>query len=268
VNVRIVVAAAWLVVAVPAGAQNVGDALASAGVAVSEDAFLSGLSAIMTDGGGAASTAAGSTLQVQTSLPRMQIEQPPVPGPPPIQPSPTKPRTTAPPSGTTQSSVPPASIGALPPVTGSAVGIAGHGVDPKIVAEWESAYRSVGTTATPPAASENLSATLRYEKGVFYQKSNSGWSVIAAPVGAVISQRPGAAATVVAQSRPYLYYNGTFFVWNAAKHGYEVVKPPQGAIVAQVPNTARKEGACYRYGGTCFRAAFQGSTLVYVVESA
>ena len=151
---------------------------------------------------------------------------------------------------------------------GSATAIAGHGVDPKIAAEWQSAYRSVGATAKPPAQSENLSETLRYDKGVFYQKSAGGWSVIAAPAGTIIRERPAAAVTVTVQSRPYLYYNGAFFIWNGSRHGYEVVKPPQGAIVSAVPSTARKDGACYRYGGTCFRAAFQGSTLVYVVESA
>src|ERR1700741_30933 len=103
-SIRIVLTATWLAIATPAGAQVVGDALASAGINMTEDEFIAGLSPFLPDEGRVPAT----PLPVQTSLPKMPIEQPPSYGasPRPVTPSQPRPRAAAPQPETTSPSAP------------------------------------------------------------------------------------------------------------------------------------------------------------------
>lgn len=154
-------------------------------------------------------------------------------------------------------------------------GVAAHRatIDPKAAALWADAFRPVGTRLQAlPSGAVPLKVgdgSYSYAMGMFLQKKGNAWEVVAAPHGAAITEKPVGAATVFAEKKPYTYYVGTFYVYDAAQKAYVVVAPPAGATVNYIPEAAKKtqksEGVRYEYAGTSYKPVYRGSSVVYTV---
>ena len=258
-NRRLVLCTVLLMTAFSARAQFLGDAMAAAGFAESEDVGRDAL----------ASLAYG-----RQPRPSQNVSTP--------QWSPTNPEPGAQPRTQPQLSTVPPTTSTEPidwpgpdhapsptyPIAGS-----GKTYTPEEAAAWKAAFLPVGASVSgPPAGSEAVTGswgTYQYSKGVFYKPDGKQWIVVPAPVGARVKDRPAAASMIVYRNVPYLYYNGAFYVWNVNAKAADVVAPPAGAIVTYIPETAVKQDrngqTCYVYGETCFRPSFRGSNVVYVV---
>ena len=143
--------------------------------------------------------------------------------------------------------------------------------------------------------------TYYYAGGVFYVQSGSGYTVVAAPAGAVVHAVPDYTTVVYVGTTPYYYSGGAYYVAtdkpapqppaeeaSAADepmadddpsqipmieddHNYEVVAPPVGATVAYVPDEADEETISgkkyFVYADTYYRPfASDGETIYMVVE--
>lgn len=109
-----------------------------------------------------------------------------------------------------------------------------------------------------------------YHDGVFYGRGPSGYTVVVAPVGAVVARPPRGHTTVYVDGEPHYswyYYNGAYYV--VTKDGYVVVEPPVGATVTYLPEgstTVYINGARhYAYGGVHYRPYSYGGRVVYRV---
>jgi hypothetical protein len=259
-----------------AGAQFLGDALASAGIAISEQEA----AGIIAAAGGINDPGLTST---SSSAPVIQTVQTPetVGTDVGIRPrTPSSSGTTgggAASSGTSYSSSSTSSGGSTRP-SGTSTGFAGApayqaSIDPKAAAAWRDAFRPVGTKlAKPPADAvkvESFGQAYTYSKGMFFKQEAGGWVVVAAPLGAVIPEKPVGASTVFGNNKPHTYYAGTFYVYDAATKGYAVVQPPVGATVDYLPESAAKgdwNGSThYTYAGTHYKPYYRGSSVVYTV---
>jgi hypothetical protein len=257
-----------------ASAQFLGDALASAGLAISEQEA-------------AGIIAASGAINDQSLAP--------IPSGPPATHSVqtpesvgtdvgARPRSTGPsgstgtPAGTSSSASTGAPITSSARPAGSATGFAGApayaaSIDPKAAAAWRDAFRPAGTkVAKPPADAvkvQSFGQPYMYSKGMFFKESGGSWQVVAAPLEAVIPEKPVGAATVFGGGKPYSYYAGTFYAYDSATKGYAVVQPPMGATVDYLPETAAKvewKGSThYEYGGTHYKPYYRGSSVVYTV---
>jgi len=73
-----------------------------------------------------------------------------------------------------------------------------------------------------------------YDDGVYYQPSNGGYSVVSAPVGAIVAALPpGYETTTAGDGNNYFYFGGVFYVYTG--QGYQVVMAPPGAVITQLP---------------------------------
>jgi hypothetical protein len=71
-----------------------------------------------------------------------------------------------------------------------------------------------------------------YDQGVFYLKESNGYTVVAAPVGAIVKSIPTGYETVVLDEKTGVknyYWGGTFY--EKVSKGYKVVPPTSGAVV-------------------------------------
>ena len=75
-----------------------------------------------------------------------------------------------------------------------------------------------------------------YDDGVYYEPSGSGYTVVAPPVGAVVTYLPSGYLTVPVGDDVYYYYGGTFYVSQGGS--FRVVPAPVGAIVTEIPDGA------------------------------
>ncbi|MFA6957277.1 MAG: DUF6515 family protein [Thermoanaerobaculia bacterium] len=260
-----------------AGAQFLGDALASAGLAISEQEAAGIIAA-----SGAINDPA--LTNVSSSAPVIQSVQTPGTvgtdvGVRPRTPSSGTSAGGATTSGGTSSSASSGtSTGGSSRPSGGATGFAGApayaaSIDPKAAAAWRDAFRPAGTkVANPPADAvkvESFGQPYSYSKGMFFKQGTGGWEVVAAPLGAVIPAKPVGAATVFGDNKPHTYYAGTFYVYDAASKGYAVVQPPVGATVDYLPASAAKgewKGSThYEYAGTHYKPYYRGSSVVYTV---
>lgn len=268
-------AVAATVAAGNASAQFLGDALASAGLAITEQQA------------GEAIAASGaindpSLTQIPSGPPKSHSVQTPESVGTDVG---VKPRGTGSSGATgsaTQTTSTPGAAGA--PLTssarpvGSATGFAGApahaaSIDPKQAAAWRDAFRPAGTkVAKPPADAvkvESFGQSYMYSKGMFFKETGGAWQVVAAPLEAVIPEKPVGAATVFGGGKPYSYYAGTFYAYDAAAKGYAVVQPPMGATVDYLPQSASKvewNGSThYEYAGTHYKPYYRGSSVVYTV---
>jgi Family of unknown function (DUF6515) len=74
-----------------------------------------------------------------------------------------------------------------------------------------------------------------YDQGVFYLKEKGGYTVVAAPVGALIKTLPSGYETVVVDETSGVknyYWGGTFY--EKVSNGYKVVPPTSGTIVEHI----------------------------------
>lgn len=78
-----------------------------------------------------------------------------------------------------------------------------------------------------------------YDQGMYYKASNSGYTVVQAPVGAVVTTIPNNAQTVVVSGTTNnYYYAGTFY--EKSGKGYTVVPPTAGSIVESLPEGGKE----------------------------
>lgn len=260
-----------------AGAQFLGDALASAGLAISEQEAAGIIAA-----SGAINDPALTT--TSSSAPKTHGVQTPetVGTDVGVRPRTTSTGGSATAPGQSSTSAPAGSAGS--PITsssslaGGATGFAGApayqaSIDPKAAAAWRDAFRPVGTKVPKPPADairvESFGQGYMYSKGVFFKESGGSWTVVAAPLEAVVPEKPVGATTVFGGGKPYSYYAGTFYAYDSTRKGYAVVQPPMGATVDYLPKTASKvdwNGSThYEYAGTHYKPYYRGSSVVYTV---
>jgi hypothetical protein len=72
-----------------------------------------------------------------------------------------------------------------------------------------------------------------YDQGVFYLKGDGGYTVVSAPLGAVIKTLPSGYETVALEDNTKNYYYGGAF-YEKISSGYKVVAPLAGSVVEHV----------------------------------
>ncbi len=72
-----------------------------------------------------------------------------------------------------------------------------------------------------------------YDDGCYYLPSNGGYSVVPAPVGAVVGSLPDGYETTMVGNDTFYYFGGAFYIQTG--QGYQVVAAPPGAVIAQLP---------------------------------
>jgi hypothetical protein len=106
-----------------------------------------------------------------------------------------------------------------------------------------------------------------YDEGVFYQPSTGGYSVVTAPIGALVSFLPPGYETTMVGEDTYFYYGGTFYIDTG--NGYQVVQAPYGAVVTQIPDGAVQQdinGQTYLvYNNTYYQPVSMNGTDAYEV---
>ena len=108
-----------------------------------------------------------------------------------------------------------------------------------------------------------------YDQGVYYQPVSGGYTVVSAPVGAVVSSLPDGYETVQVGDDYFYYYGGTFYI--GLDQGYQVVDAPIGAIVMDIPDGATQQninGEIYlAYNNTYYEpVSFNGQDAYQVVQ--
>jgi hypothetical protein len=80
-----------------------------------------------------------------------------------------------------------------------------------------------------------------YDDGVYYLPSNGGYTVVPAPIGAIVGALPpGYETTTAADGNTYFYFGGVFYIYTG--QGYQVVPAPPGAVITQLPVGAVEQG--------------------------
>lgn len=109
-----------------------------------------------------------------------------------------------------------------------------------------------------------------YDQGVYYVKSNDGYTVVQAPVGATIETLPEGTQTVqVNETTNNYYYGGTYYEKDGEK--YTVVPPTAGTIVPALPEGGEEvrigEQTYVQYGETYYQPVqVDGKNMYEVVE--
>jgi hypothetical protein len=111
-----------------------------------------------------------------------------------------------------------------------------------------------------------------YDHGVYYAPSNGGYTVVQAPVGAVITTLPPGYQTVVVSGSggttvDNYYYGGTYY--ERESNGYRVVPPTAGTIITDMPaggKEVRMGDVTYvQVGDTYYQPVQQNGQNVYEV---
>jgi len=137
---------------------------------------------------------------------------------------------------------------------------------------WGAYWHPFGYFATSLAADAILLSIANqqyyYDNGVYYQPYNGGYTVVAPPVGAVVSYVPSGYQVVqAADGSEYYYYGGAFYVPQGGS--FRVVPAPVGAIVNEIPEGAQDQqinGQDYLlYNNTYFEPISQNGQDAYEV---
>jgi len=133
-------------------------------------------------------------------------------------------------------------------------------------------YRKPGfTSAEAPAAGAAVievgGRRYLYDRGIFWLQQGSQYTVVTAPVGAVIDKLPVGVTRVASGQGAAWYLFGTFF---GQKGGaFEVIRPSAGTQVFYLPDGYTQEKAngvdVYRFGDTLFRPVIIQGILAYQV---
>ncbi len=106
-----------------------------------------------------------------------------------------------------------------------------------------------------------------YDDGVYYQPYSGGYTVVAAPIGAVVGSLPPGYETTMVGNDTYFYYGGVFYIYTGS--GYQVVAAPIGAVVTQIPDGAVQQdidGQTYLvYNNTYYQPISQDGQDAYEV---
>jgi hypothetical protein len=106
-----------------------------------------------------------------------------------------------------------------------------------------------------------------YDEGVYYQPAPGGYSVVPAPIGAIVSSLPPGSETTMVGDDYYYYYGGAFYVNTG--NSFQVVTAPFGAVVTQIPDGATQQdinGESYLvYNNTYYQPISQDGQDAYQV---
>ncbi|MFH1209145.1 MAG: DUF6515 family protein [Candidatus Omnitrophota bacterium] len=72
-----------------------------------------------------------------------------------------------------------------------------------------------------------------YLEGAYYRETPSGYVIVSAPRGAIITSLPERHRVIVYDSTDYYYYNNAYYVKQPA--GYTVVTPPPSVVSSNAP---------------------------------
>jgi hypothetical protein len=72
-----------------------------------------------------------------------------------------------------------------------------------------------------------------YDDGCYYLPSNGGYSVVPAPIGAMVGSLPDGYETTMVGNDTFYYFGGAFYI--QTDQGYQVVAAPPGAVITQLP---------------------------------
>lgn len=103
--------------------------------------------------------------------------------------------------------------------------------DPYFFSPYRHASQNKAAIKAPPhgcAAVKVGGVRYHYRNGIFYQKGPRGFSVVAAPMGAVVASRPGGCVKIVVGGVPYFRHNGVYY--QKVKKGYKVVPKPRNVV--------------------------------------
>jgi hypothetical protein len=99
---------------------------------------------------------------------------------------------------------------------------------------WGPAFHPLGFFAATLAATAVLvtvaNQQYRYDQGVWYAPSGSGYKVVPAPVGGTVAALPSGAVSI---GNDEYYYGGSYY--KKTSKGYEVVAPRAGTVVEKLP---------------------------------
>ncbi len=106
-----------------------------------------------------------------------------------------------------------------------------------------------------------------YDDGVYYQPYSGGYTVVPAPIGALVGSLPPGYETTMVGNDTYFYYGGVFYIYTGS--GYQVVAAPIGAVVTQIPDGAVQQdidGQTYLvYNNTYYQPISQDGQDAYEV---
>lgn len=109
-----------------------------------------------------------------------------------------------------------------------------------------------------------------YDQGVYYVKSNNGYTVVQAPVGATVTTiPPGSQTVVINETTNNYYYGGTYY--QKTPEGYTVVPPTAGSVVENLPEGGQEvkvgENTYVKVGDTYYQPIQKdGKSMYEVVE--
>jgi hypothetical protein len=107
-----------------------------------------------------------------------------------------------------------------------------------------------------------------YDQGVYYVASNGGYSVVQAPIGAVVTTLPKDVEVVpVSTTVNNYYYGGTYYEKQA--NGYKVVPPTAGTIIDKMPEGGKEvklgDITYVKYGNTYYQPIQKDGKNIYEV---
>lgn len=100
---------------------------------------------------------------------------------------------------------------------------------------WGFFVAALATTAIVVSVENAEKAKEQYyfDQGVWYAKSQGGYTAVQAPVGGIVTSIPSGAETVVVNNTTNYYYGGAYYEKDGKE--YKVVPPPAGAVVQHLP---------------------------------
>jgi len=133
-------------------------------------------------------------------------------------------------------------------------------------------YRKPGFTSAeaPPGGSTSIEvsgSTYLYDQGIFWLQQGPQYTVVTAPIGAVVAKLPLGVTRVTSRQAAAWYLFGTFFAQKG--NAFEVIKPSAGTQVFYLPDGYSQEKAngvdVYRFGDTLYRPVIVQGILAYQV---
>lgn len=107
-----------------------------------------------------------------------------------------------------------------------------------------------------------------YDEGVFYLKGDGGYTVVSAPVGAIVKKIPTGFETITLEDKTVNYYYGGAFYEKNAK-GYKVVPPTAGAVVEHLSEGGEEvkmgDVTYVKFGDTYYQPVQEGGKNMYEV---
>jgi len=91
-------------------------------------------------------------------------------------------------------------------------------------------YRTLPWGCTPLRVADMV---YYYLEGTYYRETPSGYVIVSAPRGAMITALPERHKVIVYENTDYYYYNSTYYVKQPA--GYTVVTPPPSVVSTNPP---------------------------------